>query len=121
MLVVGAANALNTLHSRFIANMATERVARIGRVDDEPTTIDDGNRLLNQASLRVVRVDFKKLRHKQIRKVRKAIIQEISWKKTTIIIIFQINQLGQLSEKTNINKREICSIFTTKIDFVVFF
>ena len=61
MLVIGATNTLYALHGRFIADVTTQRVTRIGRVDYEPAAIDDGDGLLNQAPLRVVRVDFEEL------------------------------------------------------------
>ena len=63
MLAVGAPQALNTLHRIFVADMATERIAGVGGIDYQATAIDDGNCLLNQAPLRIVRMDFEELCH----------------------------------------------------------
>src|ERR1700744_6369969 len=43
--------------------MAGECVARIGRQGDYPAVVDDLHRLVDQARLRVVRVDSEELRH----------------------------------------------------------
>ena len=63
VVLVGTANALDTFHRGLVANMAAQRVTRIGRVNHEPAAIDDGDRLLDQTALRIVRVYFEELRH----------------------------------------------------------
>jgi len=52
---------------------------------------------------------------------RVAIIQEIFGKKTTIRNITKINKLARLVEKQQIKMLIFCYIFTTKMEFVVFF
>ena len=99
MLAVGATDSLDTLHRILVADMATECVTRVGGINHQTTAIDDGNGLLNQTLLGIVRMDFKKLRHNEFEKARSAIIQEFIGNKTTIIIILQINQLERIADK----------------------
>jgi len=63
MPVVELSDALDALHSRFIADMAAQRITRIDRIYHQPTAIDDRNRLLNQPFFRVIGVNVKILRH----------------------------------------------------------
>jgi hypothetical protein len=66
MFIIGATNTLDTFHCGLVADVTAERVARIGRVDNQTTAINNRHGLLNQASLRIVRVNFEELRHNQI-------------------------------------------------------
>jgi len=63
VFVIELADALDSLHRRFIADMATQCVARIGGVNHQPAPVDDRDRLLNQAPLRVVGMNFEELGH----------------------------------------------------------
>ena len=44
-------------------------ITGVSGINNQPTAIDDGNCLLNQSPLRVVRMNFEELRHSYIRKV----------------------------------------------------
>ncbi len=64
MVLVGAANPLDALHRGLVADVAAERVTRIGRVNDDAAAVDDRDRLLDQPALRIVRMNFEILRHR---------------------------------------------------------
>src|SRR5471032_1481382 len=63
VLVVDATDAAQALDSRLIVQMADQRVAGIGRYGDDAAGVDDLRRLLDQARLRIDRVDLEKLAH----------------------------------------------------------
>ena len=63
MFVIQLAQAANPLDRRLVTNMATNGVGRIGRIDDHAAGLDDFHRLFNQARLRILRVNLKKLTH----------------------------------------------------------
>ena len=63
MAVRQLANAANAFHRPFIFNFAAQRVAGIGRVDNHAAFADDLHGLVNQAWLRVIRMDIEKLTH----------------------------------------------------------
>jgi hypothetical protein len=121
VFVVGASNALNPFHRGLIADVTTERIARIGGVDHQSATIDDRYRLLDKSSLRIIRMNFKELRHKSYWMLRVVIIQEIVGKKTTIKSFIQNNKLAEVFKKGQKKKADFCYIFATKSKFVVFF
>ena len=58
-----ASNTPNTLHGGLIANMTTQGVTGIGRVNNYAALTNNIHRLMNQALLRIVRVNMKILGH----------------------------------------------------------
>ena len=63
VLVVDAADAPQVLDRGLVVEMADERVARIGRDRGDAAGVQDLRRLLQQADLRVLGMDFEVLRH----------------------------------------------------------
>jgi hypothetical protein len=63
VFVVQLAQATNTLHRVLVADMATNRVGGVGRVDHHPTVADDFHSLFDQARLRVFRMNLEELAH----------------------------------------------------------
>jgi hypothetical protein len=58
MMAIGVANGANSLQSRFVADVATERVARIGGIDDYAAAAQTIDRLANEALLGRYRVQL---------------------------------------------------------------
>jgi len=67
VLVVDAANAAEVLGRRLVVEMADECIAAVCRHGCDAAGVQDLRRLLQQAQLRVLRVDFEKLRHRLAR------------------------------------------------------
>ena len=63
MLVIQASDLPDSVHGGFIAYLATQCVAGICWITDHATLIEDFDRLPEQAHLRIVRVNLKKLCH----------------------------------------------------------
>ena len=55
---VGLTDAADALQSLFVPDMATERVAGIGRVGDHPARPQELDRLPDEAQLRIERMQF---------------------------------------------------------------
>jgi len=70
VMLVGAANALDALHRRLVADMATQRIARIRGINYQSAAVDDRHRLLNQAPLGIIRMNFEKLGHELLDSIR---------------------------------------------------
>ena len=121
MILVGASDALNALHRGLVADMAAQGVTRIGRINHHPAAIDDGDRLLDQTALWIVRMDLKKLGHDLLDSTRLAIIQDLIGKKTTFEKITQINVLVKKTPEILRKSSHYCYIYTTNLKNVVFF
>ena len=57
------AQAADTLHRTLVADQATDGVGRIGRINDHPTAAEDFHGLLDQARLRIFRMNLEELAH----------------------------------------------------------
>jgi len=66
LFLVESANPADPFNGVLIVEMARERVAGIGRQRDNAAIIDDLHRLVDQARLRIVRMNSKELRHDQM-------------------------------------------------------
>src|ERR1700679_2079226 len=62
-MTVRLADAAHALQSRFVPNMATERVAGVGRIGDDAALAHDVGRTADKPRLRGERVQFKVLTH----------------------------------------------------------
>ncbi|VDZ83533.1 Uncharacterised protein [Kluyvera intermedia] len=60
MTVWQMTDAANSLHRALIFNFTTQRVAGIGRINDNAALTHNFNRLVNQTRLWVIRMDIKK-------------------------------------------------------------
>ena len=121
MILVGAADPLDPLHRRLVADMATQRVTRISRINNEPAAIDNRHGLLDQTALRIIRMNFEKLGHEGIEVARPAIIQDFIGKKTTFEKIIKIKALDRLVQQGPRKTSDLCYIYATKYENVVFF
>ena len=63
MIFTDATNSSNAFHRRLVADVTTERIAGIGRIDDHPATTHDGYGPAHQSLLRMGGVDLKVLAH----------------------------------------------------------
>ena len=63
MALIHAPNAPDALHGLLVADVAAERIARIRGIGDHTPGTHDLHRALDQARLRVERVDLKVLSH----------------------------------------------------------
>ncbi|MNT77648.1 hypothetical protein D3C71_1644060 [compost metagenome] len=63
MIAVQLTDTADAFHGRLVFQFATQRVAGIGRIDDHPTFTQHIHRLVDQARLRVIWMDIKKLTH----------------------------------------------------------
>jgi len=63
MMPVGAANASQALERGRIADVAAERIARVGRIGDDPAAAHDLGRAANQSQLRILPVQLEVLGH----------------------------------------------------------
>ena len=63
VFVVQLAQTADTLHRILVADMATERIGRIGGINHHAAGSDDLHRLFDQAQLWVFRVNLEKLTH----------------------------------------------------------
>jgi len=58
---VDAADDPDALHRRLVTNVAAERITGIRRINDDAAAADDFRSTLDQARLRTLRMDGKKL------------------------------------------------------------
>src|SRR5690606_14226867 len=58
MVLVRLTDPRDALHRRLVADVAAQRIAGIGRVNDYSTVADDRDRLPDQPRLRIFRMDF---------------------------------------------------------------
>src|SRR5690606_35876721 len=63
MTCVDAADGADALHRALVTDVAAERITGVGRIHDNAAAADDFRRAPDQAWLRIVRMDGKKLRH----------------------------------------------------------
>lgn len=66
MLFVCLPNPMNLIHRALVADMATERIARIGRIGNQATTPDGCHNFSNQPLLRIGRMNFEHTCHARI-------------------------------------------------------
>ncbi|MNS97339.1 hypothetical protein D3C86_1581350 [compost metagenome] len=66
VLVVDAAQPAQALHGRLVVERAGQRVAGVGRQRDQPALAQDLRGLLDQARLRVERMNLEVLGHSGI-------------------------------------------------------
>ena len=63
MVTLQTTDVPDSVHGLFVTNMTTQCVGRISRVNDDPPLIQNFHGFLNQARLRVYRVNTEKLAH----------------------------------------------------------
>ena len=63
MLGICSANSGNSLHCLLVTHVATQGVARVRWIHDDPTILNDGDSLPDKTLLRVIRVNFEELAH----------------------------------------------------------
>ncbi|MNG36696.1 hypothetical protein D3C84_1238150 [compost metagenome] len=63
MLLVQPAQAADALDRSLVADQATQRIGRVGRIDDHPARLDDLHGLLDQARLWILRMYLEELTH----------------------------------------------------------
>lgn len=66
MLLVGAANTMNTINRPLVTNMASERIARVRRVDDEAASANYIHNDFHPTRLRVCWMYFDEFCHARI-------------------------------------------------------